>query len=107
VVNVALTSFRGDEVPQVTNLQLAYAVDSTEALFQPVRIPGQVVIDHEVRILKVHALTRSVSCDEYAHIWVGAKQGLKSATLVPMRTSVNRYDGNRLLPSTPAIFPCR
>ena len=47
VVNVAFTRFFCHEVPEVANLGLTDAVNTTETLLQPVRIPGQIVIDHQ------------------------------------------------------------
>ena len=35
-----------DQLPQVANLGLPDTVDTSEALLQPVRIPGQVIVDH-------------------------------------------------------------
>jgi hypothetical protein len=45
----------------VADLRLANAVDTTKPLLEPVRVPGQVVVDHEVgATLEVHALTSGV-----------------------------------------------
>jgi hypothetical protein len=46
--------------PQAAYLELADAVDPAEALFESVRVPGQVVVDHQVRPLEVEALTGGV-----------------------------------------------
>ena len=47
-VDVALAGFLGDEVPEVADLRMADAVNPPEALLQPVRVPGQVVVDHQM-----------------------------------------------------------
>ncbi len=58
VVDLAFAGVLGDEVPEVADLGLADAVDPAEALFQAVRVPGQVVVDHQVGALEVDALRR-------------------------------------------------
>ena len=52
-----------DEVPEVADLGLADAVDAAEALLQPVGVPGQVVVDHQVGALEVDALAGRVGGD--------------------------------------------
>ena len=56
--DLALAGVVGDEVPQAADLALADAVDPAEALLDPVRVPRQVVVDHQVRDLEVQALAR-------------------------------------------------
>ena len=51
--HVALASTLGHHIPQVAHLPLADAVDSAEALLDPIRIPRQVIVDHQMRALKV------------------------------------------------------
>ena len=41
---------------------LSDAVNTAEALLQPVRIPGQIVVDHQMRTLKVDPLTGGIGC---------------------------------------------
>ena len=60
----ALAGIAGDQVPQVADLGLADAVDAAEALLDPVRVPRQVVVDHQVGALQVQALARGVGRDE-------------------------------------------
>ena len=54
--HIALARFRGHHVPEVADLGLANAMDTAKALFQPVGVPWQVVVDHQVGVLEVHAL---------------------------------------------------
>ena len=58
--HLAFAGVRGDEVPEPADLFLADAVDATEALLDAVGVPRQVVVDHQVRGLKVEALTGGV-----------------------------------------------
>ena len=48
-VYVALARFGGDQVPEVADLGLADAMDTAKALLETVRVPGQVVVDHQMR----------------------------------------------------------
>ena len=45
-VDLSLAGFLGQEVPEVADLRLSDAVYAAEALFDPVWIPGQIVVDH-------------------------------------------------------------
>ena len=51
-VNLALTGLLRHQIPQVADFGLADAIDAAEALLDPVGIPGQVVIDHQVGALQ-------------------------------------------------------
>ena len=62
--DLALAGVVGDEVPQAADLALADAVDSAEALLDPVRVPRQVVVDHQVRGLEVQALPGGVGGEQ-------------------------------------------
>ena len=54
----------GDEVPQAADLFLADAVDAAEALLDPVRVPRQVVVDHQMCGLEVQALAGCVGGEQ-------------------------------------------
>ncbi len=55
----------------MTHLRLADPVYATEALLQPVRVPWQVVVDHQVgAALQIDALSSGIVCNEDAHVWI-------------------------------------
>ena len=58
VHDLALAGVLGHEVEDHRLLLLAVAVDAAHALFQPVRIPRDVVVDHQRAELKVDAFAR-------------------------------------------------
>ena len=93
LVDIALAGFLGDEVPEVADLGLADAVDAAEALFQPVRVPRQVVVDHQVGVLEVDAFASGIRGDEDPHVGVGAEQLLDLAALVAVTPAVDGDDG--------------
>jgi hypothetical protein len=49
----------------MADLCLTDSVYAAEALFDSVRIPRQVIVDHEVRTLKVNLFACSVGSDEH------------------------------------------
>jgi hypothetical protein len=64
----------------VANFGLTNAVNSSEPLFQSVRVPWKVVVDHQMRAtLKVHAFAGSVVRDHHPHNWIGIEGGNRRA----------------------------
>jgi hypothetical protein len=74
VVDVAFAGLVGDEVPEVADLGLADAVDAAEALLEPVGVPRQVVVDHQVRALEVDAFAGGVGGEQHLDVWVVAER---------------------------------
>ena len=64
LVDVTLAGVASQQVPEVTDLLLADAVDATEPLLQSVRVPRQVVVDHQVGPLQVDALAGGIGRDQ-------------------------------------------
>ncbi len=93
VIDLALAGLLGDEVPEMADLRLADAVDAPEALFEAVGVPRQVVVDHEVGVLEVHAFAGGVGGDQHADFGVGAEQRLALAAFVAVRAAVDGDDG--------------
>ncbi len=62
-----------------TWLFLADAVDAAEALLQAVQVPRDVVIEHEIAVLKVHALPGGIGGEENVDLGIGTEQGLTIA----------------------------
>ena len=70
-------------------LRLANAVDAAKALFQAVGVPGQVVVDHQVGVLQIHAFAGCVGGQQYPRGWVVAKQLLHLAALFALDAAVD------------------
>ena len=60
VKDLTLSGLFGHEVPQMADLLLTDTMNSSEPLLQTVRVPRKVIVDHQIRILKVHALSRCI-----------------------------------------------
>src|ERR1700686_3053225 len=68
-------------------------MDATKALFEAIWIPRQVVVHHEVSVLKVDAFTGSIRCDEDPDFGVRAEERLSPPAVVTMYTTVNDDNG--------------
>jgi len=89
VEHVALARLQRHEVPQVAHLGLADAVDAAEALLQPVRVPGQVVVDHQVRPLQVQAFAGGVGRQQDLHSLILREGILHLASLLAPHPAVD------------------
>ena len=76
----------------MAGLFLADAVDAAEALLDPVRVPRQVVVDHQVGDLQVDALAGGVGGDEHLDGRVDAEPVLDLAAVVTLDATVDRDD---------------
>ena len=101
--HLAFSSVVGHQVPQVADLGLTDPVDATEALFDPVRVPREVVIDHEVGTLEVQPFPGGVGGDEDADVGVLGEALLGGAALLASDTPVN---GDHRLIFTEEVFGC-
>ena len=77
----------------MAHLGLADAVDSSEPLLDPVRIPGQVVVDEKVRPLEVDAFSGRVGRDEDQAVLVLGEALLDDPAFFAGDTTVDRDDG--------------
>ena len=103
----ALAGVGGDEVPQAADLGLADAVDAAEPLLDPVGVPRQVVVDHQVGPLQVQPLTGGVGGDQDEGVLVLGEQLLRGAALLaagPRRGSTRPASS---LPSRLRMEPTR
>ena len=97
VIDVALSRFIRDEVPEVTHFRLANAVNPTEPLLQSVGVPGQVVVHHQVGTLQVDAFAGRIRGEQQLHVRVVAEGCLGLESVLAAHAAVNQ--NNRLLTS--------
>ena len=62
--------FLGNQVPQMADFRLSDTMNTPEALLQTVRIPGQIVVDHQVRTLQVDTFTGSIRGNQNPNVLV-------------------------------------
>ena len=73
----------------MADLCLADAVDAPEALLQPVGVPGQVVVDHQVGALQVDALAGRVGGDEDASVAILFERLLGAVTILARHAALD------------------
>src|SRR5438876_6380927 len=76
----------------MAHFSLADAVDPPKTLLYAVRIPGHVVVHHQVRALQVDPLTRGIGCEEHLDLWVVLEGLLRLGALFATHPSVNDDD---------------
>ena len=77
----------------MTDLRLPDAMDASESLFEAVRVPRQVIVDHEMGALEVDALAGCVGGDQDADALVLFEQLLDLASIVTEHAAVDGDDG--------------
>ena len=73
----------------MADLGLADAVDAPKALLQPVGVPGQVVVDHQVRPLQVDALGGGIGRQQEGDVGVVAETVLGGAAFLSRDAAVD------------------
>lgn len=96
VKDFAFAGVLGDEVPEVALVALADAVDAAETLFEAVGVPGEVVVDHEVRALEVDAFAGGIGGDEDGDGGVAGEGFLDFAAVFTRGLAVDGNDGVRV-----------
>src|SRR5262249_1542222 len=91
--NLALPSFLRHEVPHVTDFALSDAMDSPKTLLDAVWVPGQVVVDHEVRSLEIDALPGGIRRDEDQNLFVLYELLLRLSPVFPTHATVDGDNG--------------
>ena len=79
---VSFAGFFGYDIPKVADFGLADAVNSAETLFEPVWVPRQIVVHHQVSALEIDTFASRICGDQYAHSDIRAKQGLSLTSLI-------------------------
>ena len=78
----------------MTDLRLSDAVDAAEALLQPVRVPGQVVVHHQMRAaLKVHTFAGRIVGDHHADDGITVEGRDGSATSLARDAAMDNHHG--------------
>ena len=94
-VDIALAGVVGDQIPQVADFGLADAMDAAKTLFEPVGVPGQVVIDHQVGALEIDALAGGVGGQQHPHTRIVLEGFLNLQALLAADAAVDDDDGVR------------
>ena len=90
---MALAGTVGDQVPEVAYIRLADPVDAAEALLQPVGVPRQVVVHHQVGALQIDPFARRVRGQQYPHFGIVVKRLLGLEPVTPVQSAVDDDHG--------------
>ena len=93
MVDLALTGLFGHHIPQVTDFRLPDPMNPAEPLLDPIRIPGEVIVHHQVRPLEVDALARCVGGYQDLHLGVMSETFLCLQPLLAAHAAVDTYEG--------------
>ena len=75
---------------------LTDAVNTAKSLFQPVWVPGKIIVDHEVGVLQIDPFARGIGGDENPNGRIGTKQSLKLSAFVAMGAAVDSNNAFRI-----------
>ena len=90
LVYVALARLFRQQIPEMAYFGLPDAVDAAEPLFEAVRVPGQVIVDHQMRALQVDALAGGVGSQQDENVLVLFEGFLGFGSLLTAHPAVNR-----------------
>ena len=94
-INVALTRFFRHQVPEVAHLGLADTMNAPKSLLDGVRIPGQVVIHHEMRTLEIDAFAGGIGGEQHLHFGIVAEGFLSRHPFLAAHAAMDGDDSLR------------
>jgi hypothetical protein len=86
---------------------LADAMDTAEALLEPVRVPGKIVVHHQVGALEIDALPRSVGRQQNLDLGIVPEGFLRIEAFFPAHAAMNDDEQPSARPSSVLIRVCR
>ena len=92
VIDITFAGFFCDQIPQMADFRLADAVDAAESLFQPVGVPRQVIVDHQVGALKVDALPGRIGCQQHLNLGIVPEGFLRLHAFLATHAAVDDDD---------------
>ncbi len=92
-IYLAFASLLSHQVPEVTNFRLPDAMDPAKPLLDPVRVPGQVVVHHQVCPLEVDTLPRRVGRHQDLHLGIVFEGFLRLRPFLPTHAAVDADEG--------------
>ena len=90
--HVTFTGALCDKIPKVALFTLTDTVNTAKSLLQPVGIPRQIIVHHQVSTLKVDAFTGCIGRNEDGHLGVISEGLLYLAPLLAWRLAVDGDD---------------
>ena len=91
-IDFALACVFGNQIPKKADLCLFDAVDATKALFETIRIPRDVIVDHQMGALQVDTFAGCIGSKEHLHVCGKQERVLCGFALFAADASVNNDD---------------
>src|SRR5277367_6319366 len=91
----------------MADICLADTVDASKSLFEPIWIPRQVIIHHQVRSLEINTFARRVRGNQYLSVYVLFEPLLSFPPLLTPHRTVNldnRFVSAKLLQSVSQVI---
>ena len=90
----------------MANFRLADTMDTAKPLLQPVRIPRQIIVYHQMRSLQVDTLAGGIRCNQHTNTYILLEKLLGLAPFVTEHPTMNR-DDSFLVAKQRADFVCQ
>ncbi len=92
MVNVTLTCFVSNEIPQVADFCLADPMDSPKPLLDTIWIPRQIVVHHQVSTLEVDSFAGSIRREKNLNLGVVPERFLRIHPVFTAHPTMNHND---------------
>ena len=92
-IDIALPRLVRHEIPQVAHLRLANTMNAAEALLQPIGVPRQVVVHHQVSALQVDAFPGGICGEQHVHVGIVPERVLRLESIFTAHPAVNQNHG--------------
>ena len=77
----------------MAHFPLTYSVNAAETLLYAIGIPRQVIVDHQMRTLKIHALARGVCSEQHHSVGIMGETFAGDLPIFAAGASVDRHNG--------------
>ena len=95
-VDFAFASVLGHKIPQRTRTFLPDTMDASEPLLDTIRVPWQVIVDHEIRALQIQSLPCRVGRHKNTHLWIVDESFLHGFACIAVHTAMDDLHRLRL-----------
>lgn len=92
-VDLAFAGLLSDEIPKVADFRLTDAVDPAKPLLNPIGVPWQIIIHHEMRALEIDPLARCIGRQQNLHLGIVPERLLGFHAVFPAHAAVDANHG--------------
>ena len=92
-IDIAFPGFFSHQIPQMADFGLTDTMNPSESLFNPVGVPGQVIIDHEMGALQINPFTGGIGGQEDLNLGIMAEGFLDFQAIFASNSPMNHDHG--------------